>query len=106
MGTSRVNSIINQKMDKSIICYDWIIGVAMVNKNGRKRNNHYVKVLGFDFKDAKRETKQKLKRSKCELLTINSAKAVGIAFVLADLPPNTKLSLSEHYPDVPEDLNK
>lgn len=87
-----------------IIGYDFMFNVAVKKRNGKTSNKSSVTGLGITYDNAVWDIHNKLKKRKSEILHINSVRVCRIAFAFED-GKSMSLSLAEHPPNIPEDLN-
>lgn len=89
-----------------MICYEFAFKLAVRKKNGRLYKSHSVNGIGITFQNALWDVYHTLKKRKSEILSINSVKAMRVAFAFDDNQQSLKLSLLDHPPQIPTDLSR
>lgn len=91
-------------MSSLTIGYEFIINVAVKKRNGKTYKRHSAMGLGTSYYFALYDVCLKLKKKRSEILKVNSARVCRIAFAIEN-GKSVPLKLSEHQPEIPEDLN-
>ncbi len=93
-------------MEKLSICFDFSLSLKVRTYKGKTYNAYWVKVLGSTYRGAVWAAFFDLKKKRKIILQVNQAKVTGIAFAYSPTCDRiTGLKLSDHYPQIPQDLN-
>jgi len=79
------------------VYFDWVFSLRILNKNGLRRQNHLVGVMGYNYSSAKGQIEYTARKRRWIIEKINSAKIKSIAYAFYNV---------EGHPWVPWDLYK
>lgn len=92
-------------MEELTICYELNFNVAIRRNNGSQRKNYALLATGVTYTNALWDAYFTLKKRKCTLIKVNSAKVNRIAFAMNEQHNFVKAALADYPLAIPEDLN-
>jgi len=91
-------------MENLTIGYDFIFNVTIKKANGKTFKSHTVVGLGANYENALWDIYFKLKKKRSEILGVNRVRVARMAYSIQN-GQSVSLSLADHMPTIPEDLN-
>jgi hypothetical protein len=92
-------------MEALTIAYDFSFRLTIRKRNGRTYKNHHIIGSGAAYSEALWDVYFKLRKKHAEILAVQEAKPLRIAFAFENGKFVT-LNLSDHPTTIPQDLNK
>ncbi len=93
-------------MEALTICYEFNFRLTVRKRNGNLYKNHHIIGIGLTYNNALWDVYTKLKKRRSVIIKVQEVKPRCIAFAFDKDNKSVKLSLAEHPPILPEDLNK
>lgn len=93
------------KDKKLTIGYEFDFWLAVRKRNGKLYRNHHIVGLGITFGFALWDVYHTLKKRKSQIVAIHNVRPLCIAFAFDENNQSVKVSVVDHPPVMPEDLN-
>lgn len=90
---------------KLTIGYEFDFWLTVRKRNGKLYKNHHIVGLGITFGLALWDVYHTLKKRKSQVVAIHNVRSLRIAFAFDENNQSVKVSLADHPPIMPDDLD-